>query len=90
MVSIDATIFIPLVIIAVVEIIKGIAPTVKQFVTVLVAIVVGIIIALLDTHIGVQDITVAQGVVCGLEAVGITTAIAQAGGGTSLTARWRK
>lgn len=37
------------------------------------AVVIGILVALFDTHIGVQDITVAQGVMIALGASGTVT-----------------
>lgn len=80
---VQASLFIPLLIVAVTQLIKMALPTVTGWLTVVVAFVVGIVVALVDTHIGVQDITVAQGVVYALGAIGITTAFAKAGGGAS-------
>lgn len=78
---VDAAIFIPLVIVAVTQMIKMAIPGIKSWVTVLLALVVGILIAVVDGAIGVTNITIAQGVVFALEAIGITAVAAKAGGG---------
>lgn len=80
---VQASLFIPLLIVAVTQLVKMALPTVTGWFTVIVAFVVGIVVALVDTNIGVQDITVAQGLVYALGAIGITTAFAKAGGGAS-------
>lgn len=80
---VQASIFIPLLIVAVTQLIKMALPTVKGWLTVVVALVIGIAVALLDTSIGVQNITVAQGIVYALGAIGITTVFSKAGGGAS-------
>lgn len=78
---VEATIFIPLLIIAVTQMIKMAIPQVTGFLTIAVAFVVGVIVALVDTEIGVVDVTIAQGLVLALGAVGITAIAAKAGGG---------
>lgn len=80
---VPAIVFVPLIIIAVTQMIKMASPLVKGWLTVGVALVLGALLALVDIHIGMQDITVAQGVVMGLGAVGITTATSKAGYGTA-------
>lgn len=80
---VEAAIFIPLIILAVTQIIKQAAPAVKGWVTILTAFIVGIVVALLDTHIGVVNVTVAQGIVFALEAIGLSTLAAKAGGGAA-------
>jgi hypothetical protein len=79
--TISAVVFIPLMIIAVTQIIKMFVPKVKDQWTIIVALLVGIVVALLDKHIGIVDINVAQGLVLGLEAVGIVVGASKAGGG---------
>jgi hypothetical protein len=79
---VSALVFVPLVIIAITQMVKMALPQVSGFVTILIAVVVGVVVALLDTSIGVTDISVAQGIFLGLTAVGITTAASKAGGGT--------
>lgn len=78
---IDAAIFIPLIIIAITQMIKMALPQISGFVTIIVAFAVGLIVALVDTSIGVQDITIAGGLVSALGAVGITALASKAGGG---------
>lgn len=80
---VEAIVFIPLIIIAVTQMIKMVFPQITGFLTILIAFVVGVIVALVDTHIGVADVTVAQGLVLALGAVGVTTVAAKAGGGAS-------
>lgn len=77
----EAAIFIPLIIIAITQMIKMALPQVTGFVTIIIAFVVGLIVALVDSSIGVTDITIAQGLVLALSAVGITAIAAKAGGG---------
>lgn len=78
---VQATLFIPLLIVAVTQIIKMFVPAVNGAVTILVALALGVLVSLLDTHIGVADVTVAQGIVLGLGAVGVTVLASKAGGG---------
>ena len=80
---VQASLFIPLLIVAVTQLVKMALPTVTGWFTVVVALLVGVVVALIDTSIGVQNITVAQGIVYALGAIGITTAFAKAGGGAS-------
>jgi len=78
---VDASIFIPLVIVAITQMVKIWFPTVSGKLTILIALVVGVVIALIDGFIGVTDINIATGVMYALEAIGITAAFAKAGGG---------
>ena len=78
---VDANIFIPLLIIAVTQMIKMAFPRITGFVTILVAFMVGVVVALVDKEIGVVDVTIAQGLVLALGAVGITALASKAGGG---------
>jgi hypothetical protein len=80
---VQAAIFIPLLIVAVTQIIKMFVPAVNGAVTIVVALALGVVVALLDTHIGVADVNVAQGIVLGLGAVGVTVLASKAGGGAS-------
>lgn len=78
---VEATLFIPLIIIAVTQMVKMAFPQVTGFLTIVVAFVVGVVVALVDRSIGVVDVTIAQGLVYALGAVGITAIAAKAGGG---------
>ena len=70
---IDSALFIGAVIIAVTQAIKFVVPQVSGAITVIVAMVVGAITAVLAPHIGIAPISVAQGVLTGLGAVGVHT-----------------
>lgn len=74
---IEGTLFIGLVIIAVTEAIKRLAPQVQGLLTMLVSVGVGIVVALIDVYIGVGDMSIAQGIVAGLAASG-TVSVAKA------------
>lgn len=78
---VEATLFIPLIIIAITQMVKMALPQITGFVTIIVAFMVGVIVALVDHSIGVVDVTVAEGLVYALGAVGITAIAAKAGGG---------
>lgn len=78
---VEATIFIPLIIIAITQMVKMALPQINGFVTVLVALCVGVIVALIDTSIGVADVSIAEGIVAALGAVGISALASKAGGG---------
>ncbi len=78
---VEAVIFIPLIIIAITQMVKMALPQITGFVTIIIAFVVGVLVALIDTTIGVGDVTVAQGLVLALGAVGVTAVAAKAGGG---------
>jgi len=76
---IDSVIFIGAVIIACTQFIKSLAPNVNGAVTIAVAVAVGVLVALLDTQIGIADISVAQGVLTALAAVGVHQTARQIG-----------
>lgn len=67
---IEGSIFIGAIVVALIDAIKDLAPRVTGAVTVLVAGLVGGLIALVDKEIGVFDITFAAGVLIGLAAAG--------------------
>lgn len=79
----DAIVFIGLVIVAITQIIKMFVPAVNGGVTVIVALVIGVLVALVDQFIGVVDITIAQGIVAALSAIGLSSLAGKAGGGTA-------
>lgn len=68
---IEATLFIGAVIAGITQAIKLASPRVHGLVTIAVAVLTGVVIALIDTEIGVTDITVAEGVLIGLGAAGV-------------------
>lgn len=75
--EIDAVLFIGTVVVAVVEVIKYLAPGVRGAVTILVSALVGLIVSLVDVYIGVPDITPAFGILTGLGAAGVTAVAAK-------------
>lgn len=78
---VEAALFVPLVIIAVTQMVKMALPGVAGWFTIVIAFLVGILVALVDGPIGVTDISIAQGVVFALEAIGVTAVASKAGGG---------
>lgn len=79
---IDSVLFIGTIIIAITQAIKFLAPRVNGAVTILVTALVGLFVALLDTQIGVVDITVAQGILIGLSSAGVVTVASKVSVGT--------
>lgn len=76
---IEGTVFIGAVIVAVTEAIKDLSPKVQGWITVAVAALVGLLIALIDTNIGVEDLSIAQGVLIGLSAAGVVGTVKKVG-----------
>jgi hypothetical protein len=76
---IEGSIFIGAVIIAVTQVVKYLNPQVNGALTIGVAVLVGILVALLDKKIGVVDLTVAQGIMVALAAVGVHATARQIG-----------
>lgn len=70
---VEGALFIGTAIVAITEAIKDLAPKVKGWVTVAVAALVGLVVALVDTEIGITDLTIAEGVLTGLSAAGVVT-----------------
>lgn len=75
----DGAVFIGAIIIALTQAIKYVAPKVNGAVTILVAVLVGALVGVIDQEIGVTDVTVAQGVMVGLAAVGVVTTASRIG-----------
>lgn len=76
---IEGTLFIGAVIIAATQFVKFLAPNISGALTIAVAVAVGILVALVDTEIGVVDLSVAQGIMIALAAVGVHTTARQVG-----------
>lgn len=77
---VEATIFISLVIVAMTQLIKMASAEVQGKVTIAVAFAVGVVVALIDGFIGVSDISIAQGIVAALGAIGLSSLATKAGG----------
>lgn len=76
---VEGVVFIGAAIIAVTQLVKYLAPNIGGAVTIGVAVLVGVLVALLDEEIGVVDITVAEGILTALAAVGTHTVARQVG-----------
>lgn len=71
----EAAVFIGAIIAGITQVVKLLSPKVAGIITVVVAILAGIIVAVVDTSIGVQDITIAQGIYISLGTIGAFAAI---------------
>lgn len=69
----DSAVFIGAIIIAITQAIKFLAPAVRGIVTIVVAVVVGLVVALISNGIGLTHISVASGILIALAAVGVHT-----------------
>jgi hypothetical protein len=83
----DATILIPLVIIAITQMVKMASPKVGGWVTILIAFAVAIVVSLLSfilptEVLGIAHISIGGAVISALGAVGVTVLASKAGGGT--------
>lgn len=72
---VEASIFIGAVIIAITQVIKYLSPAVKGLVTIGVAVVVGVVVALIDTQVGIKDVSIAQGILTALAAIGVHSTV---------------
>ena len=79
---VDAVLFIGLVIVAITQVIKLLAPQITGVATIAVAFAVGIIVALIDQLVGVTDVSIAEGVVASFGAIGLSSLAGKAGGGS--------
>lgn len=85
---VGAELLIPLVIIAITQMIKMAAPAVKGWVTILVAFVVAIVVSLLSfvvptEVIGIEHVSIGGALISALSAIGVTVLASKAGGGAS-------
>lgn len=85
---IDAAVLIPLVIVAITQMIKMASPKVTGWITILVAFVVAVIVSLSSLVlpvevIGIPRISIGAALFNALVAIGITASFAKAGGGAS-------
>jgi len=67
---IDSTLFIGTIIAGVTELLRQ-HPKISGELTIAAAVVVGILVALVDTSVGIKDISVAQGILIALGTVGV-------------------
>lgn len=77
---IEAALLIGAAIAGATEAVKNLMPTkVHGIVTVVVALLVGVLVAILDTKIGVVDISIAQGIMLALSAIGVVGTVKKIG-----------
>ena len=80
----EALFFLSVVIIALTQMVKMALPErVTGFVTILIALVMGVLVSLFADVLGILPTTIAEGIVAALGAIGITTTTSKAGSGTS-------
>jgi hypothetical protein len=77
---VEAVVFVPFLVVAVVQLIKRLLPAVEGWLTIIVALLVGALVGLVDVHIGVTDISIAAGMVLAGSAVGLNVLADKAGG----------
>lgn len=83
--AVSALVFIGLAIVAIVQLGKNLFPPkgeerdTRSACVIVAAFVVGALVGVLDVHIGIPDVSVAQGIVIGLDAVGLHTVARQVG-----------
>lgn len=85
---VDATVLIPLVIIAITQMIKMASPKVTGWITILVAFVVAIVVSVLSFVLpseitGIGHVTIGGALISALSAVGVTVLASKAGGGAA-------
>ena len=80
----DAVFFLSVVILAITQLVKMTLPEqIHGWITIIIAFVVGVIVAILAPIIGVAEMSIADGIVGALGAVGISVAASKAGGGAT-------
>lgn len=80
----ESVLFLSVVIIALTQLIKMAVPErVSGWLTIIIALVMGVIASLAANWLGLLPTTPAEGIVAALGAIGISTAASKAGGGTA-------
>lgn len=78
----EAMLFLSVVIIALTQIVKMLLPEqIKGVITILVALVMGVVVSVFADGLGILPTTIAEGIVAALGAIGITSSFDKAGGG---------
>lgn len=85
---VDPTILIPLVIIAITQMIKMASPKVTGWITILIAFIVALVVSIASvtlpsTVTGLPHVTIGAAIISALGAVGVTVLASKAGGGAS-------
>lgn len=68
----DSLLFISLMIVALTQMTKSISPNVKGWVTIVVALLIGVLVSLFGSFLGLDSISLAEGIASALGAVGIS------------------
>lgn len=76
---IDAALFIGVVIVGITQAIKTLIPAINGAFTIGVAVLSGVLVAVVDQEIGVTDISIAQGIMIAIGSVGGVTALGKFG-----------
>lgn len=80
----EVTLFLSTVIMALTQLVKMALPErVQGFITVIIALIMGVVISLVAEPLGLAQVSIAEGIVASLGAIGITTAFSKAGGGAA-------
>jgi hypothetical protein len=80
----ESALFLSVVVIALTQLVKMALPErVVGWITIIIALVVGVLASLLANWLGLLPTTPAQGIVAALGAIGISTAFSKAGGGAT-------
>lgn len=80
----EAVLFLSVVIIALTQLVKMALPErVTGWITIIIALVMGVLASLFASWLGLLPTTPAEGIVAALGAIGISTAFGKAGGGAS-------
>lgn len=80
----EAILFLSVVIVALTQLVKMALPQqVVGWVTIIIALVVGVLASICANWLGLLPTSPAEGIVAALGAIGITTAFGKAGGGVS-------
>lgn len=76
----DSMLFISVVILAITQLIKMAFPHISGWLTIIVAFIVGILVALFSGPLGLDPTTIAEGIMGALGAIGISSAARKASG----------
>lgn len=82
---IEGALFIGAVIAGITQFVKLLSPKINGSITIALAVVVGVLVAIVDKEIGVVDITVAQGIMIALGTTGVVGAVQQIGNNSNGT-----
>lgn len=80
----ESVLFLSVVILALTQLVKMALPEqVHGWITIIIAFVMGVLVALFAPALGLIETTIAEGIVAALGAIGISSAFGKAGGGVS-------